>query len=117
MQVADTYVRLGQKEAGINLAKRILLTSPNYPNYQWALANILESNSFFSEAIVVRKDLIKSDPQNINNYLQLARLYIELKNQQKAIEMKNIIISISPNSDQAKLVQKEIDQAAIINAK
>jgi topoisomerase-4 subunit A len=46
MQVADTYVRLGQKEAGINLAKRILLTSPNYPNYQWALANILESNSF-----------------------------------------------------------------------
>ena len=116
MQVADTYVRLGQNEAGINLAKRVLLSSPNYPNYQWALANILESNRFFSEAIVVREDLIKSDPQNINNYLQLARLYLELKNQQKAIEIKNIIISISPNSDQAKLVQKEIDQVANVNA-
>ena len=54
--------------------------------------------------------------QNINNYLQLARLYLELKNQQKAIEIKNIIISISPNSDQAKLVQKEIDQVANVNA-
>jgi len=117
MQVADTYVRLGQTETGINLAKRVSSASPNYPNYQWALANILESNRYFSEAIIIRNDLIKSDPQNINNYLQLARLYIEIKNQPKAIEIKNIILSISPSSDQAKLVQKEIDQAVSVNAK
>lgn len=117
MQVADTYVRLGQTETGINLAKQVSSANPNYPNYQWALANILESNRLFSEAIIIRNELVNSDPQNINNYLQLARLYIEIKNQPKAIEMKNIILSISPGSDQAKLVQDEIDQAVSVNAK
>lgn len=115
LQTADFLINLGQVDLGLKLAKDITNNSPNYPTYQWALANILESNKYFTQAISVREDLRATDPQNINNYLQLTKLYIETKNFEKARVMAQYIKSLNPTSEQAKIASDAITKGEINN--
>ena len=59
-------------------------------------------------AIKTRNILVRVDPQNVKNYLQLARLYSHIGNKVKAIEMKDKILLLAPNSEQAILVNNEV---------
>jgi hypothetical protein len=62
----------------------------------------------FQESIDVREDILIYDPQNINNMLQLARLYKVTQNQDKSIQMKKLINQLAPQSEQSDIVNKEI---------
>jgi tetratricopeptide (TPR) repeat protein len=63
----------------------------------------------YEEAIKVREQVKIYDPHNLNNYLQLARLYKDTNDVTKALEMKLIVINQAPNSPQAKSAQEEIN--------
>ena len=108
IQVADLLFSLGQREKAVVLVKQVVKDSPNNPTYQWALANILESDNQFLQAINVRKELIQSDPQNIYNYLQLTRLYIETKNSTLAEKSAMKIAELNSSSEQAKIAIQEL---------
>ena len=117
IQVADLYVRQGKIENAIKLSREITSSMPMYPTYEWTLANLLESNGRFNDSILIRKQLIKSDPQNINNYLQLLRLYIEIKDSYSAKVMVDKIKKFSPNSEQASIAESEYRKAFMENAR
>ena len=117
IQAADVYMNLGQTEKSIEVARDILTIMPNYPTYQWALANLLESKGKFEESIKIRNEIIKSDPQNINNYLQLVRLYIETNDMTLASQMKMKILDLNPKSDQAIQAESELQRKLSLSGK
>jgi len=108
LEIADYYVRLGQRDKGIKVLESLIASDPVHPNYLIALAFTYESGGDFDKAIILRNKLLVVDPYNTKNFLQLARLYKETGNISKAIEFKNRILGFAPNSEQADLVKSEI---------
>ena len=60
-----------------------------------------------SGAIETQLEISKYDPQNAENYLQLVKNYMLLNNSEMAQKMRSKIIEIAPESEQAKLADKE----------
>jgi tetratricopeptide (TPR) repeat protein len=58
--------------------------------------------------IETQLEISKYDPQNAENYLQLLRNYMFVNNLEMAQKMKLRIYEISPESEQAKLAEKEL---------
>ena len=108
LEIADYYVRSGQRDKGIRVLENLIDSDPVHPNYLIALAFTYESGGDFEKAIILRNKLLEVDPYNTKNFLQLARLYKETGNMSKAIEFKNRILGFAPNSEQADLVKSEI---------
>lgn len=108
LEIADYYVRLGQRDKGINVLEKLIASDSKHPNYLIALAFTYESGGDFSKAIILRNKLLVVDPYNTKNFLQLARLYKETGNMTQALEFKNRILEFAPNSEQATLVTSEI---------
>ena len=108
LEIADYYVRLGQRDKGINVLEKLIASDSKNPNYLIALAFTYESGGDFSKAIILRNKLLVVDPYNTKNFLQLARLYKETGNMTQALEFKNRILEFAPNSEQATLVTSEI---------
>ena len=107
-EIADYYIRSGQRENGIRVLENLISSDPIHPNYLVALAFTYESGGDFNNAIMFRNKLLVVDPYNTKNFLQLARLYKEIGNMTKAIEFKNRILKFAPKSEQATLVKSEI---------
>ena len=108
LEIADYYVRLGQRDKGINVLEKLIASDSKHPNYLIALAFTYESGGDFNKAIILRNKLLVVDPYNTKNFLQLARLYKETGNMTQALEFKNRILEFAPNSEQATLVTSEI---------
>ena len=60
-----------------------------------------------SGAIETQLEISKYDPHNAENYLQLVKNYMLLNNLEMAQKMRSKIIEIAPESEQAKLAEKE----------
>ena len=108
VEIADYYIRSGQRDKGIKVLENLISSDPINPNYLIALAFTYESGGDFNNAILLRNKLILVDPYNTKNFLQLARLYKETGNMDKALEFKNRILEFAPNSEQATSVKSEI---------
>ena len=108
LEIADYYVRSGQRDKGIKVLENLIASDPIHPNYLIALAFTYESGGDFGKAIILRNKLLVVDPYNTKNFLQLARLYKETGNMDKALEFKNRILDFAPNSEQATSVKSEI---------
>jgi hypothetical protein len=70
-------------------------------------SRIHAANQDTSSAIETQLEISKYDPQNAENYLQLLKNYKLLNNSEMAQKMKFKIIEIAPESEQAKLAEKE----------
>ena len=108
VEIADYYIRSGQRDKGIKVLENLISSDPINPSYIIALAFTYESGGDFNKAILLRNKLILVDPYNTKNFLQLARLYKETGNMDKALEFKNRILEFAPNSEQATSVKSEI---------
>jgi tetratricopeptide (TPR) repeat protein len=115
IQAADVYMSIGQIDKSFEVARNVVEIMPEYPTYQWVLANLLESKGKFDESIKVRNQIIDSDPQNINNFLQLVRLYVETNNLSLATQMKDKIIQLNSSSEQAFQAKSEIQRKLTLN--
>ena len=67
-----------------------------------------ETSGEYNNAIKQRINLINVDPNNAKNYLQLLRLYKQIGDVNNASLMLGKIISLTPNSEIAKLAKSEI---------
>lgn len=108
MELSDYLIRSGQREKGIQLLKDLSEQDPVTPYYFAALGFVYESNKEFVLAIAARNKLSNIDPHNMKNFLQLARLYKETGQKQLALEMKEKIIKLAPDSEEATLAKLEI---------
>ena len=109
LEAANYLIQSGFEIEGLNEFKRLADQNRIHPTFLIPLASMYEYKGRFEEAISVRESIIEYDPDNLNNYLQLARLYKDTNNQFKALKMRDIILSLGPNTDQAKSVLNEIN--------
>ena len=79
------------------------------------LSLVSEQVKDLGKAIKYRNEIVKLDPWNAVNYLQLGRYYKLTGDNTKMNEMLNKIISFAPNTDQAKSAKSEfiLDKGAI----
>ena len=106
--VADLLMRSGFQNDAITILEKVVSTDKINSTYLSPLSYMYESTGQYDNAIKTRNILVRVDPQNVKNYLQLARLYSHIGNKVKAIEMKDKILLLAPNSEQAILVNNEV---------
>jgi hypothetical protein len=107
-EVSNYLIQSGMENEGLSEFEKIADKYPMNPLYLNALASMYEYKGRFQESIDVRENILIYDPQNINNMLQLARLYRDTQNQNKSIQMKKLINQFAPQSEQSDIVNKEI---------
>lgn len=108
IEAADMFFMLGNIQAAITAAEKVLRQDPINPTYIGVLATMYEASSRFNEAIDHRLTLSKYDPNNAKNYLQLIKLYKRVGDMTNAKQMLNKIVSLTPNSEVADLARKEL---------
>lgn len=108
IEAADMFFMLGNSQAAITAAEKVVKQDPRNPTYIGVLATMYEASSRFNEAIDHRLTLSKYDPNNAKNYLQLIKLYKRVGDMTNAKQMLNRIISLTPNSEVADLARKEL---------
>jgi hypothetical protein len=107
-EVADLLIRSGFQNDAITTLEKVVSIDKINPTYLSPLSYMYESTGQYDNAIKTRNILVRVDPQNVKNYLQLVRLYSHIGNKSKAIEMKEKILLLAPNSEQAVLVNNEV---------
>jgi O-antigen ligase len=109
LEAANYLIQSGYEEEGLAEFERLAKQNRIHPTFLIPLASMYEYKGRYEEAIKVREQVKIYDPHNLNNYLQLARLYKDTNDMTKALEMKLIVINQAPNSPQAKSAQEEIN--------
>jgi tetratricopeptide (TPR) repeat protein len=71
-------------------------------------ASILEFEKSFDQAIKLRKQIVKYDPWNALNYLDLGRNYKSIEDWANMESMRLKVISFAPQSNEAKLASVEL---------
>jgi O-antigen ligase len=108
IEAADMFFMLGNTQAAITAAEKVLRQDPINPTYIGVLATMFEASSRFNEAIDQRIELSKYDPNNAKNYLQLIKLYKQVGDVTNATQMLNKIVSLTPSSEVADLARREL---------
>lgn len=105
---ANMMLRANGVDQGIAALEELVKNDPRNNYYMLALAQALEFRNRISESILVRERVTIVDPHNVKNYLQLGRLYKAEGDPNLANQMRLKLISIAPNTDQAKAAQIEL---------
>jgi O-antigen ligase len=108
IDAADMFFRMGDSQAAIVSAEKVVKQDPINPTYLGVLATMYEAASRFNEAINQRLTLSKYDPNNAKNYLQLIKLYKQVGDITKATQILNKIVSLTPSSEVADLARREL---------
>jgi len=105
---ANMMLRANGIDQGIVALQNLADNDPRNTYYMLALAQALEYQSRNKESIVVREKITTVDPHNVKNYLQLGRLYKLSGDLYRADQMRQKLISLAPNTEQAKAAQVEL---------
>ncbi len=89
------------EDTGRNLGL-LLQSNPNQFEYLWTMAYFQTQQGNYSEAVKLRLQVADIDPFNHSNYLELLKIYLEIGQKNKAVEIKELIMSIDPSSSSAK---------------
>jgi predicted Zn-dependent protease len=105
---ANMMLRANGVDQGIVALQNLAKNDPRTSYYMLALAQALEYQTRNNESIVVREKITTVDPHNVKNYLQLGRLYKVSGDLYRADQMRQKLISLAPNTEQAKAAQVEL---------
>ena len=105
---ANMMLRANGVDQGIVALQNLSKKDPRNTYYMLALAQALEYQSRNNESIVIREKITTVDPHNVKNYLQLGRLYKLSGDFYRADQMRQKLISLAPNTEQAKAAQVEL---------
>jgi O-antigen ligase len=94
----------------INYFKETIKTDPRNTNSYTLLALVYENLKSPQEAIPLRKELAKLDPYGAENLLSLENDYLITGDQKSAVETKNAIIAMAPDTDVANRAEKLLAQ-------
>ena len=87
---------------------KLLVSDPRNLDALLVKSRIYAASKDTLGTIETQLEISKYDPQNAENYLQLLRNYMFVNNLEMAQKMKLKINEISPESEQAKLAEKEL---------
>jgi len=108
LQVSLVMADMGYKEEAFIQIKNLSSGDPRNLDFLRALIFFESENQNVENLIALRNSVSKYDPWNAQNYLELCKLYKFSGDLVKAKEVQEKIISIAPNSDQAKDAIKEL---------
>lgn len=108
IEAADMFFMMGNTQAAITAAEKVVEQDPINPTYIGVLATMYEASGRINEAIDQRRALSKYDPNNAKNYLQLVKLYKKVGDRTNTEQMVNKIMLLTPGSELADLAQSEL---------
>lgn len=108
LEAANYLIQMGLEDEGLEDFKSLVSNYPTNPTFLHPLASMYAYKGLYKEAVKIRKAIEKYDPNNPENFLQLARLYVSLNDKAQAILYKNLILNKFPGSIQANKVQEEL---------
>ena len=108
IEAADMFFMLGDNQAAITAAEKVVEYDPINSTYLGVLATMYEAAGRFDEAINQRVTLSRYDPNNAKNYLQLIKLYKQVGDLANAKLMLDKIVLLTPGSEVADLARREL---------
>jgi O-antigen ligase/Flp pilus assembly protein TadD len=108
IEAADMFFMLGDNQAAITAAEKVVEYDPINSTYLGVLATMYEAVGRFDEAINQRVTLSRYDPNNARNYLQLIKLYKQVGDLTNATRMLDKIVLLTPDSEVADLARREL---------
>jgi tetratricopeptide (TPR) repeat protein len=108
IEAADMFFMLGDNQAAITAAEKVVKYDPINSTYLGVLATMYEASSRIDEAINQRVTLSRYDPNNARNYLQLIKLYKQVGDITNATRMLDKIVLLTPDSEVADLARREL---------
>ena len=108
IEAADMFFMLGDNQAAITAAEKVVKYDPINSTYLGVLATMYEAVGRFDEAINQRVTLSRYDPNNARNYLQLIKLYKQVGDLANATRMLDKIVLLTPGSEVADLARREL---------
>ena len=118
-QLADPYYKFrisltladaGYTEESYAMIKKLNLQDPRNLDYLEALAYFAAQRNDIETAIKSNIEIIKFDPWNAVNYVELGARYSEIGNKEEARKMFLTVLDFAPNSEQAKIAKIELDK-------
>jgi O-antigen ligase len=118
-QLADPYYKFrvsltladaGYAEESYAMIKKLNLQDPRNLDYLEALAYFAAQRNDIETAIKSNIEIIKFDPWNAVNYVELGARYSEIGNKDEAKKMFLTVLDFAPNSEQAKIAKMELDK-------
>ena len=109
-RVSLTLSDAGYAEESYTMIKKLNLQDPRNLDYLKALAYFAAQRNDIVTAINSNLEIIKFDPWNAVNYVELGARYSEIGNKEEARQMFLTVLDFAPNSEQAKIVKMELDK-------
>lgn len=107
LQIAYDLFNSGDRTRAVAITKDIIRKFPRNQYALEALSLFYENLNKKNEAIKIRMILAQFDPWNAKNYLSLMRLNEDIGDSLNAKLARNKIISIAPNSSEAKIASEK----------
>lgn len=85
-QLVLLYLNAEERDAALNESEVAFKANPSARN-AYIYAGMLEANEKFKEAIPIHQQIIKQDPDAINNFILLASTYVKVGRHAEAIQL------------------------------
>ena len=106
--MADLLATTQAVDLAVSEIKKLNESDPRNLDVLKVYANILEFKGSFDQAIKLRQQIIKYDPWDASNYLNLGRSYKYIEDWEDMESMKLKISSFAPQSNEAMLASTEL---------
>ena len=90
-ELAFIYSLIGKNQLAIPLAKKASEYGPNNVWYQLLYAELLEDNGKYNEAVLVFRNIVKTNPLRLDFYNQLAEACVFAKKYDEAIKTYDMV--------------------------
>ena len=108
LRLADLLATTQAIDLAVSEIKRLNQSDPRNLDVLKVYANILEFKRSFDQAIKLRQQIVKYDPWDASNYLNLGRNYKSIEDWANMENMRLKIISFAPQSNEAILANSEL---------
>lgn len=112
MNIAISYEEKGNYSLAADYILAALELSPDKANLHFNAGNIAAfaiKNKLYKKGIEILKILVKVDPDNLNNWFNLASVYYAINLKKKAIDCYEIVIKKSPNDEESLVLLAKIN--------
>jgi len=108
LRAAERVVTTGNEAEGLRIMQELLVYDPRNLDYLSSLAELAQYMENYKLVIDTREKIVKYDPWNAKNYLDLGLAYKFLGNFEKMSKYRQIIVGFAKNTQEGKLAETEL---------
>lgn len=109
MLLAAHYLRMGEKQKSLNVAKKLQVLNPSNPDVLGLLAQIQFANDDKPAALETYSKLVTVQPDSAVAQLRLASLHMAMQNQSAASDALKKALTLQPDFLDAQLAQASLE--------